>query len=164
MLATGGAVGLWAAALIWWDLRHRRLPDYLVLPAGVIATAVAVALPEVELARIGWALTWPGLLLGCGVLIGGIGGGDIKLAWPLAMGLVMVAPPGLTLLTVLAAVALSTLLSLAAAMLVVLLRRHRNAAPVTVPHGPAMLAATAVVGYCSWSAVMERAGVMAIVV
>ena len=56
-------------------MRQRRLPDWLTLPAAVLSLAV-----------VNWSgLWWPGLYLVLGLARAGVGGGDIKLAWPLGM-------------------------------------------------------------------------------
>ncbi|MDU4633087.1 prepilin peptidase, partial [Corynebacterium sp.] len=54
MLIFGGIVYcLWAAALSWWDFRHRRLPDWLTLPAAALSLVLA-----------NWGgLWWPGIYL-----------------------------------------------------------------------------------------------------
>src|SRR5699024_12690530 len=78
VVGIGGAVG-WAAALVIFDVRQRRLPDFLTVPAAGLA-----------LGWIGftwqwhalWGLLWPVLYLAMAALSNGqgMGGGDIKLA------------------------------------------------------------------------------------
>ncbi len=116
------AVLAWAMALAYTDIRFRRLPDLLTLPAGFIS--------------LWWlspaALAWPTCYWGLAMVRGGIGGGDIKLALPL--GVIVAAHTGLP--GVIAAMAVASLCTLA--WLVV--ARGRDA-----PHGPGMLIAAAVV-------------------
>lgn len=67
----------WAVALCWWDIRARRLPDWLTLPAiPVTWIAAAFSVPWVILGGLGWSLSY----LVLAIWRGGIGGGDIKLA------------------------------------------------------------------------------------
>ncbi|WP_408933100.1 A24 family peptidase [Corynebacterium marquesiae] len=76
MLIFGGIIYCsWAAVLSWWDVRQRRLPDWLTLPAAALSLTVA-----------NWSgLWWPGIYLVLGLAHAGVGGGDIKLALPLGM-------------------------------------------------------------------------------
>nr|WP_288831562.1 prepilin peptidase [uncultured Corynebacterium sp.] len=123
------AAAVWSAALVAFDLRERRLPDVLTLPAGAAALAACLALPAGW-----WGLAWPALYL---LPRGGIGGGDVKLALPLGVAVAALAGPG----WMLAAVAGASLLTLAAAAL---------ARADGAPHGPSMLAAAwlcALMGY-----------------
>lgn len=103
-----------------FDVRRRRLPDALTLPAGALAL-VACAFHPLAL----WGLLWP---VGYLVIGRGIGGGDIKLAVPLGVAVAWVAG----LVGVICAIGLSGLLT-------VLLSKLLN--PETLPHGPSMLAA-----------------------
>lgn len=69
---------VWAGALCLSDLRARRLPNVLTLPAGALALAAA----------IGWPALLPGIGIWVGLylvvfLLGGLGAGDVKLAVPL---------------------------------------------------------------------------------
>lgn len=134
----GGSFGVfvvvaWAAALCWWDFRHRRLPNWLTLPAAALS--------------LFWfspaALIWPGLYLGLGLVRGGIGGGDIKLAVPL--GVVVAQSSGVG--GVLAAIVLANILTVVAAALLHLLgqRRDHHTHPQELPHGPAMLAGAGII-------------------
>ncbi|OFK68483.1 peptidase A24 [Corynebacterium sp. HMSC056F09] len=67
----------WGCALIVYDLRFKRLPNYLTLPAAVLS--------------LWWfdpaGLLWPGLYILVALLsrAGSVGGGDLKLALPLGM-------------------------------------------------------------------------------
>ena len=123
---------LWSGALMLFDVREQRLPDILTLPAAVCALGLCVVEPHAL-----WGLVWPlsYLLLG-----GGIGGGDIKLAVPLGVAVAYCSRPS-GMLGVLAAIALSGLLTVA----IGILTRRRALA-----HGPAMLVA-------AWSVVVGAA-------
>ena len=67
----------WGCALIIYDIRFKRLPNYLTLPAALIS--------------LWWfspvGLIWPGLYIALALATqrGSIGGGDLKLAIPLGM-------------------------------------------------------------------------------
>lgn len=67
----------WGCALIVYDVRFKRLPNFLTLPAAV--------------ASLWWwspaGLVWPGLYVALALVArsGSIGGGDLKLALPLGM-------------------------------------------------------------------------------
>ncbi|SER46677.1 prepilin peptidase [Corynebacterium cystitidis] len=80
MVGLGGVL-LWSVALCFYDVAFRRLPDWLTVPAGVVAIATAVILnPHALVGAI-----WPFLYLCVAWRAGGIGGGDIKLAVPLGI-------------------------------------------------------------------------------
>ncbi|APT92444.1 hypothetical protein CPHO_05600 [Corynebacterium phocae] len=115
--------GIWALALSYYDIRFRRLPDRLTLPAAVIS--LAVFSPT--------GLAWCGTYLVLAVLIGGIGGGDIKLALPLGM---VVAHLG-GLWAVLVAMVAASLITV---VLTAALKPRRGC-----PHGPSMLLAATLV-------------------
>ena len=85
VLTVGGVVvTAWAVALVLYDVRYRRLPDWLTLPW--------------------WGLFWPAAYCVLAVAKSGIGGGDLKLAVPL--GLSVAAVGGL--FAVLAAMAIAS--------------------------------------------------------
>lgn len=126
-IASAIVVVVWAAALTVTDVRQRRLPDPLTVPAAIGSVVGCVlAGPETLLA----ALTWPVLYLLVALLVGGVGGGDLKLA--VTVGALSAAAGGIV--GVLGAVALTGVLS-AGTALAVRGRAH--------PHGPAMLAGCA---------------------
>ncbi|QPK78217.1 prepilin peptidase [Corynebacterium lizhenjunii] len=113
------AVGAWALTLALIDVRWRRLPDVLTLPATVLSLVLC------------WhpaGLLWPGLYLMLAVRGGGIGGGDIKLA--ISLGMLAAAAGGWV--GVACAIVAANLLSL----LVMAVAQRADA-----PHGPAMLVA-----------------------
>ena len=84
-------ISCWALALCWWDLRHRRLPDILTIPAGAASLFFLVLAPHLLSfeqafpALVLSGLIWPVLYLALAITRGGIGGGDIKLALPLGI-------------------------------------------------------------------------------
>ena len=126
MLIFGGIVYcLWAAALSWWDLRHRRLPDWLTLPAAALSLVLA-----------NWGgLWWPGIYLVLGLSHAGVGGGDIKLAVPLGM----LVGHAAGFIGVVAASGCASLLTLGWSVC---------AGQKESAHGPAMLLAAAIVVAC----------------
>lgn len=125
-VALGGALGIiliWSAVLTAYDLRWRRLPDVLTLPAagGAVIGALLVD-PSILLT----GMLWPVLYLVLGLSAGGVGGGDIKLALPLG---IVVAASG-EWRAVLAAVIVASVVTI----LVSLVSRRDSFA-----HGPGML-------------------------
>ncbi|MBE7339195.1 prepilin peptidase [Corynebacterium guaraldiae] len=118
----------WGCALIVYDLRFKRLPNYLTLPAA------ALSLCWFSLAGLLW--------LGLYVLVarfsraGSVGGGDLKLALPLGMVTAHAAGlPGVALAMI--GAALSTVLW-------GIITRDKVPA-----HGPGMLFAAALVVFFS---------------
>lgn len=154
VVGAGWAAGLWPhrwvpvlLALTWFgvaagavDLRHRRLPDALTLPAVPVAFLLVAPLGGAALARAG-----PAALVAVAVHAavhlgspGSLGAGDVKLA--ASLGAVLAAASwGAPLLAAVLASALTALVALAGATPLGPDRR----APV--PHGPSMLLATLVV-------------------
>jgi leader peptidase (prepilin peptidase) / N-methyltransferase len=153
-LATGHLPAWWIPiplALTWFavlltltDLRHRRLPDALTLPAYPIAGVLVVGAAS----QGGWALA-AGAALGTALFVGAhgglrllrpaaIGAGDVKLSGTLGAVLGAIGWPTLILATWLAA--LCTLALRFAAP------RHLRAHWRTgTPHGPGLLAATCLI-------------------
>lgn len=119
----------WSVWLSLIDVRVHRLPDPFTLPVAASAVTTA-ALLETQVLLAG--LTWPALYLLVGVCMGGIGGGDIKLA--VSLGILAASVAGLP------AVLASCLLSGVGAIALGVTRRRQLSA-----HGPPMFAATAVV-------------------
>ncbi|OIR45723.1 prepilin peptidase [Corynebacterium sp. NML130628] len=120
----------WSARLCWYDLKYARLPDRLTLPACVLAAGAVVLQPELFV-----GLLWPAVYFLFGK---GIGGGDIKLAFPL--GIAAAASGGL--IGVNLVILVSSLCTLCFAGFA---RSSR------VPHGPSMLLA-------SWALVALKVG------
>lgn len=133
-----------AVTLTVVDLKHRRLPNALTLPAyPAIAAAVTLASTQA-----GWQ-TAKGALLGAVVLGAAyltmhlmspraMGAGDVKLSGTQGAVMGAVGLPAVLVGTTLAAL-LTLILGVAAP------RRHRNQWRTGIPHGPALLAATYVV-------------------
>lgn len=155
-----GQLPLWwlpvPLALTWFavlltatDLRHRRLPDALTLPAyPVIAAATVLAATM----GAGWSLPLraaAGAIVFCGVhaLVhlsspASLGAGDVKLSGSLGAVLGAVGWPAMVLAAGLAAMLTLTL---------GLLSRHRWRDGI--PHGPGLLAATCLIALFPGAAV-----------
>jgi leader peptidase (prepilin peptidase)/N-methyltransferase len=131
----------WLAVLLTvTDLRHRRLPDALTLPAYPIAAAL--------IAAAAWGGGWPlatGAAAGAAVFLSvhaavhrlrprSLGAGDVKLSGSLGAVLGAVGWPTLVLAAWLAAVC-------AVGLRVAAPRRFAHG----VPHGPGLLAATCLI-------------------
>lgn len=124
----GGVFLAWCAALCVVDLRERRLPNVLTLPAATVAVAAALwSWFDGAIAPLAGALLWTAVN-GAAFLARGMGAGDVKLAPTL--GAVAGWAGGLP--AVLLAVLAAQLLTLVHAAVA----RDR-----TVPHGPAMITA-----------------------
>ncbi|MBS4099814.1 A24 family peptidase [Tsukamurella paurometabola] len=127
----GGALLAWCAALCWFDVRERRLPNVLTLPAACVAVLGSLgAWFDGAPAPLVGAVLWTAVN-GAAFLARGMGAGDVKLA-P-ALGAVVAGAGGVpaVLLAILGAQLLTVAWALAA--------RDR-----TVPHGPPMIAAALV--------------------
>lgn len=120
--------GAWCAALCGFDLRMRRLPNVLTLPAAALALGAALwqAFDGAPSALLGAAL-WTAVN-GAAFLARGMGAGDVKLAPTLGAVVGEAAGVPGVLIAVLAAQAITVAWAL-------LVRRR------TVPHGPAMIGA-----------------------
>lgn len=117
----------WAvcAGLLLIDVTTHRIPDIITIPAGIAALVYCVWHPEAA-----WGLMWPATYLL--LPMGGIGGGDIKLALPLGVVVAQAASvPG-----VLAAVGLAGLMT---GVVGVMGRRK------AIAHGPSMILAAGAV-------------------
>lgn len=169
-VGAGWAGGVWPGrwvpvllALAWFglaagvvDLRHRRLPDALTLPAVPVALLLVLPLGAAAAARAG-----PGALVAVAVHAavhlaapGSLGAGDVKLAASLGAVLAAASWAAPVLAAVLASV-LTAILVVARATTWAAVpagqaaiaagpgRRRRWPGPV--PHGPSMLLATAAV-------------------
>jgi leader peptidase (prepilin peptidase)/N-methyltransferase len=129
----GVVVLVWLAALAVYDVRERRLPNYLTLTgAAVILAAAAISGRGVPAVAGAAALFGPYLVVHL-VAPKAMGGGDVKLA--IGVG----ALTGSFGIDVWSLAALGAPLLSAALALVALVRR----AGPTVPHGPSMCTATA---------------------
>ena len=75
------AIALIALSVVaaWWDIRHRRIPNWLIIAGLVVAFALrgAAGLGSVTAGILGAALAF-GLALPL-FSVGGLGGGDVKL-------------------------------------------------------------------------------------
>ncbi|MEU8899770.1 prepilin peptidase [Nocardia sp. NPDC048505] len=129
---------LWCAVLSGWDLRARRLPNALtgLLALGVLGYALSTA-------QFGAAVAGALLLAGPYLLVhllapAALGAGDVKLA----AGLGAAAGLGGAQAWVWAAVAAPVGTALAGVALLCANRIRRPAGERSLPHGPAMCAAT----------------------
>lgn len=126
-------MAVWLLALSSYDVRERRLPNWLTMPGAVLIPVVAAAAGRGGTALAG-ALALSGLYLVMHLMAPrSLGGGDVKLAVGLGA---MTGAFGIDvwLLAALAAPLLTAGLAVWAAM-----RGIR-----TVPHGPSMCTASAV--------------------
>lgn len=132
-----GWLGVAAAAV---DLRHRRLPDALTLPALPLAVLLLVPVGSGAVLRAvaGAAVAVVAHALVHLLVPRALGAGDVKLAGPLGAVLAAAAWPALVAAAVLAAAG-------TAAVGTVGLVTRRLARNSPLPHGPSMLAATWVV-------------------
>lgn len=135
----------WSVALVWWDVNHMRLPDWLTLPAGAIALAGCALEPQGL-----WGLIWPGIyLLMAFAIPSGVGGGDIKLALPLGIVVAWAGGPVAVLATIVAASLLTVVVVVVAGTAAQGTAGGSIEAghgPRELSHGPAMLAAAWLVG------------------
>jgi leader peptidase (prepilin peptidase)/N-methyltransferase len=130
----GGVVALaWLTALCTYDVRWRRLPNWLTLPGAAVVLAVAVATGHGTAAGLG-AVALCGLYAAVHLVSpAAMGAGDVKLALGLG-GLTGAFGVDVWVLAALAA----PVLTAGWAVVAVLSRGSR-----TVPHGPAMCVASA---------------------
>ncbi|AKF27590.1 signal peptidase [[Brevibacterium] flavum] len=131
-------VGLWCAVLAVIDIKCRRLPDVLTLPGALLINLWALTThPQWMLGGLFWA----GIYFLTAVLVGGIGGGDIKLALGLGTA---VAALGMQALMV--AIVGSSLISVLLGGIFAAVKGVKR--PKFIPHGPSMVIASA----CSYVA------------
>ncbi|MFP7365670.1 prepilin peptidase [Corynebacterium callunae] len=123
---------LWCAVLSFYDLRWRRLPNFLTLPGAAVINVTAAVQDPLWIAG---GLVWAGLYFITALVVGGIGGGDIKFA--LGLGTV-VASAGLGALML--AIVGSSLLSVLLGGMVRVYSRHPGR--LYIPHGPSMALAS----------------------
>lgn len=127
-----GIVLLWAIALTVFDIRHRRLPNFLTLPGAVVVLFGALACGR-GLPALAGALGLAALYLAVHLVVpGGLGAGDVKLALGVG-GLTGAFGPDVWLLAALGAPVLTALLAAVVAV------RDRTA---SAPHGPSMCVAS----------------------
>ena len=130
----GACVLAWLAVLSAYDIRERRLPNWLTLPGAFAILAVATAIGRGLPALLG-AIVLAGLYLVVHVIAPtAMGAGDVKLAAGVGA---LTAAFGYDV-WVLAAMAAPLLTAMAAC--VVVIRRSDS----VVPHGPSMCLATLV--------------------
>lgn len=133
ILGAGVAVLCWMAALSYFDIRYRRLPNWLTLPAAVGVVAVAILDRSPPMAVGAAALS--GLYLVTHLLSPrAMGAGDVKLAFG-AGGLAGAFGLDAWFLAAIGAPLFTGLIG------ALLLARGRRG--VSVPHGPSMCLATA---------------------
>lgn len=132
-MGAGLVIGAWMLALSVYDLRERRLPNWLTLPGAAVILAIAAVLGRGAGALVGAAALFGLYLLIHLLSPRAMGGGDVKLA--LGLG----ALTGMCGADVWVLAAIGAPLLTAVCAVVVLLRRHDR----TVPHGPSMCLASA---------------------
>jgi leader peptidase (prepilin peptidase)/N-methyltransferase len=137
--------GALAVPLALADLRHRRLPDVLTLPAipvaGLAVVVVALAGPGTELAlrAVAAALAFGGAHALLRVVApAALGAGDVKLAYGLG---------GLLGAAGWAALPVSAVSAAVGTVVLAAVRRARGEGRHGVPHGPGLLAATVLVTF-----------------
>ncbi|WP_409426321.1 prepilin peptidase [Mycobacterium sp. SMC-11] len=132
-VVAAGSVLAWLTLLSGYDIRQRRLPNWLTLPAAVLVPGVAAAVGRGPAALAG-AAALTGVYLAVHLIApAGLGAGDVKLA--VALGALTGSfGADVWLLAALAAPLLTGLWGLSVAMA----GRGR-----TVPHGPSMCLASA---------------------
>ena len=133
-----------AVVLTITDLQHKRLPNAILLPGGVVLAALLIlgALAEDRPGRllgsvVAAAVLFALFLLAAVVSPAGMGMGDVKLAGVLGLALGL-AGLSATLLAVLLAFSLHAVIS------VVLLVARRAGRRTALPFGPPLLVGTAV--------------------
>jgi leader peptidase (prepilin peptidase) / N-methyltransferase len=128
-----GAALLWMGVLTGYDVRQRRLPNWLTLPGFAVIMLVAAGSGHGQAAALGAGLLGGVYLLTHAAAPSAMGAGDVKLA--LGLGALtgcfggdvwMLAAIGAPLLT---------------AVIMIVARLGWSA--TTVPHGPSMCAASA---------------------
>jgi leader peptidase (prepilin peptidase) / N-methyltransferase len=122
-------VSLWMAALSGYDVRQRRLPNWLTLPGFVVITLVAAGSGHGRAAAVGAGLLAAVYLLAHAGAPAAMGAGDVKLA--LGLGALTGCFGGqVWLLAAIGAPLLTAAIGVVGG--------HRR-----VPHGPSMCAASA---------------------
>ncbi|MGB3475962.1 MAG: A24 family peptidase [Mycobacterium sp.] len=133
-VVAAASVLVWLTLLSGYDIRQRRLPNWLTLPAAVLVPAVAAAVGRGPAALAGAAALTGVYLVVHLIAPAGLGAGDVKLA--VALGALTGSfGADVWLLAAVSAPLLTGLCGLGVAMT----GRGR-----TVPHGPSMCLASAV--------------------
>ena len=135
------AVVLWTSALSCYDLRQRRLPNWLTLPGAAIVLSVALATGRGVPAMSG-AVALAGVYLLVHLAApAAMGAGDVKLALGLG-ALTGCFGPDVWLVAALGAPLLTAVAGLIAWI---------GWSAATVPHGPSMcVASAAALGLAAW--------------
>jgi leader peptidase (prepilin peptidase)/N-methyltransferase len=124
---------LWMAALTGYDIRQRRLPNWLTLPGFAVIMLVATGSGHGRAAALGAGLLAAVYLLAHVTAPAGMGAGDVKLA--LGLGALTGCFGGdVWLLAAIGAPLLTAVIGVVA--------RHGWSA-TSVPHGPSMCVASA---------------------
>ena len=127
---------LWMAALTGYDIRQRRLPNWLTVPGFAVIVLVATGSGHGRAAALGAVLLAAGYLLVHAAAPTAMGAGDVKLALGLG-ALTGCFGADVWLLAAIGAPLLTALIGVVA-------RLGWSAAWATaVPHGPSMCAASA---------------------
>lgn len=129
-----GLVAAWLTVLSGYDIRQRRLPNWLTLPAAVLIPAVASGFGRGTAALAGAAVLTAVYLAVHLIAPAGLGAGDVKLA----AGLGALTGSFGTDVWLLAAVTAPLLTGLGAVIAVGTCRGP------AVPHGPSMCLASAI--------------------
>jgi len=136
-----GAALLWMVALTGYDVRQRRLPNWLTLPGFAVIMLVAAGMGRGPAAGLGAGLLGAVYLLVHAAAPAAMGAGDVKLA--LGLGALTGCFGGDV--WVLAAIGAPLL----TAVIEIVARFGWSA--TTVPHGPSMCAASAAaLGLAQW--------------
>ncbi|AZA11523.1 prepilin peptidase [Corynebacterium gerontici] len=131
----------WGLCLLLFDVHRGILPNALTLPALAVAVGWAMLNDPTML----WgALLWGGSYLFLALMIGGVGGGDVKLAPTLG---IISAQQGL--FAVLVAMVIASAITMVFAGISSIISRKRGALRNRgTPHGPGMLIAACIALSC----------------
>lgn len=133
MLVAGGCVLAWLMVLSWYDVRERRLPNWLTLPGAAVILTTATAQGRGAPALLGAVALFAIYVVVHSASPAAMGAGDVKLA--IGVGaLTGTFGSDVWLLATLGAPLLTAGWGLVAVV--------RRSGP-TVPHGPSMCAAAA---------------------